>query len=751
MSVRGQESGVRNQRSGVENQRYAAQESSRSAAISEYSVLSTQYDGAGIDLDKEPERYELHEAPHYRFDLDRRDVLKALGGGILVCLLTRSTAAQQRSGRGRGGGGNRPQHIGGWLHIGEDGLVTLYSGKTEVGQNVRTSVAQAAAEELNIDPASIRVILADTDVCPDEGGTSGSRSTPATIPQIRRVGAAAREVLLDLAAERLSADRPTLALKNGAVEHVPSNRSLGFGELTKGQKLMKEISGSALLTPQADWNVLGASTPKLNGREMVTGEHRFASDMQLPGMLYGKVLRAPALDAKLVSADLSESEKLPGVVAVRDGNFVGVAAPTVHEAEQALKKIRAEWSPSAMQSSSKSIYDDLKRAGGTLGTNDALEAALKAADHQLEATYRIAYIAHAPLEPRVGVAQWQDGKLTVWTGTQQPFGVRSQLAQAFNLAADGVRVIVPDAGAGYGGKHTVETAIEAARLAKAAGRPVKLVHTREEEFTWAYFRPAGVIDVRAGMTKDGTMTAWDYHNYNSGQSAVRPLYTIGQQRSEFHSSSSPLRQGSYRALAATANHFARECHISELASMAGIDSLEFRLKNLKDERFMAVLKAAAKQFGWGQSPPKGRGFGIAGGSEKGSYVATCAEVVAGASGKLRVVRAVTAFECGTILNPEHLKNQVEGCVVQGLGGALFEAVEFERGKIMNAAFSAYRVPRFSDTPQLETVLVERKDLAPIGAGETPIVAIAPAVAAAIHQVTGIRPRSLPMSASGVKV
>jgi isoquinoline 1-oxidoreductase len=233
---------------------------------------------------------------------------------------------------------------------------------------------------------------------------------------------------------------------------------------------------------------------------------------------------------------------------------------------------------------------------------------------------------------------------------------------------------------------------------------------------------------------------------------VRALYDIPQQRSQFHSSNSPLRQGSYRSLAATANHFARETHIDELAHTAGIDPLEFRLKNLKDERLRAVLEAAAKQFGWGQRKAvKGKGFGIAGGSDKGSYVATCAEVaVDGASGKIRVVRAVTAFECGAVLNPDHLKNQIEGAVVQGLGGALFEAIEFDGGKIQNAAFSAYRVPRFSDTPILETVLVNRPDLPSVGAGETPIVGIAPAVGNAIFEATGRRAKTLPMSAHGVK-
>ncbi len=738
------ESGIRNQGSEVDH----------------HSLLTP--DTCPLTPEMEPERYELHEPSRYQFGFDRRDILKTLGGGVLVSLVPASQAAAQqrgKGGRGGGGGSGGPQQIGGWLHIAEDGQISLYCGKTEVGQNVRTSVTQAAAEELRVMPESIRVILADTDLVPDDGGTSGSQSTPRTVPQIRRVGAAARELLLDLAAEQLKVDRSSLTIADAKITHTSSGRSLNFGELTKGQKLTKEISGSIPLTLTDQWKILGTSTPKATARAIVTGQHKFSSDISLPGMLHGKVLRPPALDARLVSVDTKEAETLPGVVVVRDGDFVGVAAPTSYEAQQALTKIKAQWSPSSSNtssstSSSKTIFADLKRTGrGGTETNDALEAAFKASEQRIEATYTIAYIAHAPLEPRVGVAQWQDGKLTVWTGTQQPFRVRSELARAFNLTDDKVRVIVPDTGAGYGGKHTVDTTMEAARLAKAAGKPVKIVWTREEEFTWAYFRPAGVIDVRAGMTKDGVLTAWDFHNYNSGQSAVRPLYEIPQQRALFHQANSPLKQGSYRALAATANHFAREGHINEMAHTAGIDPLEFRLKNLKDERLRAVLEAAATKFGWGQTkPPKGRGFGIAGGSEKGSYVATCAEVAADpSSGKIRVVRAVTAFECGTILHPDNLKNQVEGAVLQGLGGALFEAIEFENGKIKNAAFSAYRLPRFSDTPELETVLLNRPDLPPIGAGETPIVCIAPAVAAAIFQATSVRPRSLPMSASGVKV
>jgi isoquinoline 1-oxidoreductase len=282
---------------------------------------------------------------------------------------------------------------------------------------------------------------------------------------------------------------------------------------------------------------------------------------------------------------------------------------------------------------------------------------------------------------------------------------------------------------------------------------VKLVWTREEEFTWAYFRPAGVIEVNAGVSKDGTLTAWEFHNYNSGGSSIRPLYEVPNLKTAFHSARAPLRQGSYRALAATANTFARESHIDDLAKAVGMDPLEFRLKNLKDERLRAVLEAAAKQFGWGKAKPAAdHGFGIAGGSEKASYVATCAEVaVDREGGKVKVVRLVTAFECGKVVNPEHLKNQVEGCLMMGLGGALFEAIRFEDGKILNPSFSRYRLPRFSDLPVMETVLLDRKDLPSVGAGETPIVAVAPAVGNAIFQATGRRLRSLPMVPDGLKL
>jgi isoquinoline 1-oxidoreductase len=313
-----------------------------------------------------------------------------------------------------------------------------------------------------------------------------------------------------------------------------------------------------------------------------------------------------------------------------------------------------------------------------------------------------------------------------------------------------VRVLMPDTGSGYGGKHTGETAVEAARLAKAAKRPVKVMWTREEEFTWAYFRPAGVIDISSAMRKDGKVVSWEYHNYNSGAAGIPTVYDVENQRIQFHPVRTLLRQGSYRALAATANHFARESHMDELAHLANMDPLEFRLKNLTNERLRTVFETGAKKFGWGQAKAPGHGFGMGGGFEKGGNVATFAEVaVDRTSGDVKVLRMTTAFECGAIVNPDGLRNQLEGANIMALGGALFEAIEFENGKILNGRFSDYRLPRFSDVPVLETVLIDRKDIPSAGAGESSLVGVAPALANAIFDASGVRLRSLPLVPNGL--
>ncbi len=694
------------------------------------------------------------EPLRHLFDVSRRDLFKLLGAGLVVGFATRGLTAQES---GRAQTQHIPEELDSWLHIAGDGKVTVFTGKVEMGQNIRTSLTQQVAEELHVAPASISLLMGDTDLTPFDMGTFGSRTTPQMGTQLRHAAATAREMLLEMAAQRWHTERSKLSAQNGVIADPQTGKSISYGELTSGQKLVKIIASEPPLIPASQWKIAGTPMRKVNGRAFVTGAHRYTSDITRPGMLFGKVLRPNAFNATLASFDASGADKLPGVTLVRDGDFIGVAASDLQAAEHALALLKAQWK-APKQLSESELFEYLRKnpetesPGGFGGRasheSGSVQAAMSAAAKTLSQTYTVAYIQHAPLEPRAAVAEWESGKLTIWTGTQRPFAVKEQLAEAFHLSPDKVRLIVPDTGSAYGGKHTGECAVEAARLAKTAGKPVKLIWTREEEFTWAYFRPAGVIDVKSGVSADGTLTAWEFHNYNSGPAAIDTPYNVANQKIEFHPvKNPPLRQGSYRGLAATANFFARESHMDELAHLAGVDPLQFRLKNISDPRLRAVLETVVQKFGWGKhSPPPNHGFGIACGFEKGGYVATAAEVaVDRATGQIRIVRVVEAFDCGPVVNPDGLRNQIQGAIVQGLGGALFEAIHFDDGHVLNPHFRDYRVPRFRDLPKIEVELIDRKDVPPMGAGETPLLALAPAVANAIFSAAGMRLRGLPLA------
>jgi nicotinate dehydrogenase subunit B len=664
----------------------------------------------------------------------RRDFFAVLGGGILVLLVDDSDAQEAGGGARRGTNEPAPTALSAWLHIGEDGRVTVYTGKVEVGQNARTSLTQAVAEELRTPVSSIRMVMGDTGLTPYDMGTFGSQTTPRMWPQIRKASATAREMLIDLASRQWSVERGAVKIADGRI--TAGSQSAGFGELTKGQKLQQTIPTSAALTAPAEWKVAGTSVEKVGAREIVTGAHRYSFDITRPGMQHGKVLYPPSFGATLTSLDSSAAEAIPGVKVVREGDFLGVTAPDATTAERALAALKAEWEQLPAEASNRDVYEYFKKTAQSTGPSGLT-------------SYNVAYIAHVPLEPRAAVAEWSDRKLMVWTGTQRPFGVRSELSEHFKIAEDQVRVVMPDTGSGYGGKHTGDAALEAARLAKAVGKPVRRNWTREEEMTWAYLRPGGVIDVGAKVAEDGTITEWEFHNYNSGNSGLASPYSIANKTERYHPSRSPLRQGSYRGLAATANHFVRESYMDELAHGAKLDPLAFRLKNAKDERLRNVIVAAAGKFGWkDRKKTPGHGFGISAGFEKGGYVATCAEVSV-TNGVVKIVRVSEAFECGAIVNPEHLRNQVEGAVAMGIGGALFEQIEFADNKITNPKLSRYRVPRFADMPVIESVLLDRKDIPSAGSGETPIVGIAPAVGNAIFDATGRRLRSLPLAPKGL--
>lgn len=638
----------------------------------------------------EPDRFELFEPPCYRLEISRRHVLETLGAGWLLTVWVSDAAAQ--------GGG---ESVEARIHLGDDGIFTIFSGKVEEGQGPRTELAMAAAEELGVPVERVRVLLADTARTPDDWLTAGSRTTPQTVPAVRRAAAAAR------------------------------------GWLTAEKRLIE----SPRLREPGQWTVLGKGRWRTDARAIVTGAHRFPSDIVLDGMLYGCVLRAPAYGARLETVDPEAARKAGAAVAVRDGDFAGCAARTSREARAALEAMAAtaRWSGGEKHSYTE-LFSHLR------ATAKERIAPLERRTHHAE--YRTAYIQHAPMEPRAAVAEWKEGRLTVWTGTSNPFGVRGDLARAFGLRAEDVRVIVPDFGGGFGGKHTGEAALEAARLAREAGRPVKVRWTREEEFRWAYFRPAALINAEA-VLENGKVRAWQFTNYNSGAAGLQTPYAIPSRQEKYVPCESPLRTGSYRTLAATANNFAREAFLDELAAAAGADPLDFRLAHLENERIRAVLEAACDRFGWrrrraARRAPN-RGIGLACGTEKNSVVAACVEVeVDPKSRAVRLLEIVEAFECGALLNPWNTRSQVEGCILMGLGAVLREEIQFENGRVTNASFSRYPVTRFRDVPEkLEVVLLDRKALASAGAGETPIIALAPAMAGAVFDATGVRPRALP--------
>jgi isoquinoline 1-oxidoreductase len=660
----------------------------------------------------------------------RRDFLRTLGGGLLVMLSAEYDVAGQESGGGRRGEHDLPSDVAAWLHIGRDGKITAFTGKVEVGQNIRTSLTQAVADELRVSPSVVTLVMGDTALVPWDMGTFGSRTTPTMAPEMRKMAAAARDTLISTAATQWSVPREHLHAKDGFVANGDIKRRASYGDLAAKVDWVNVIGNADLVTPPTHWEVAGTDLPKINAREMVTGKHKYVSDLKPPGMLYGRVLRGPSQGSKLISVDTSAAAKMAGVVVVRDGEFVGVAAGDEGTAEKALASMEAKW-----EEKPPANYKYVVEKFHSLGSES------------VQASYQVAYIAHVPLEPRAAVAQWNGGKLLVSTGTQRPFGVRSELAAAFGLAEAYVHVLMPDTGSGYGGKHSGECAIEAARLAKATGKPVKLIWTREEEFTWAYLRPEGVIDVTSSVDAGGKLASWQFVNRYSGPAGLKTPYDVdeGRKIERFEEREPPLREGSYRGLASTANHFARESHMDEMAAKIGVDPLAFRLNNLKNERLRAVLVAATERFGWSkQKATASRGFGLACGFDKGGHIACCVEVAMSASREVKVERVVAAWDCGAIVNPNHLKNQVEGAIVMGLGGALFEEIEHTDGRIHNPRLSQYRVPRFTDVPKIEVILIDRKDVPSAGAGETPIVGIAPAIANAIFSATGLRIRAMPL-------
>jgi isoquinoline 1-oxidoreductase len=688
--------------------------------------------------------------------LDRRSFLKVFGGGIVVLIRLEPSAllAQGRA---------YPTDVNAYLRIGEDGRVTVFSGKIEMGQGVMTSLAQMAAEDLGVALDSIEMIMGDTDRCPWDMGTFGSLSTRMFGPALRAAAAEARSVLLQLAAEQLGAPKDRLVVEKGvvSVKGEPA-RKVTYGALAKGQAITRTVDEKAVLRAVPDFTVMGRSPLRLDAVDKVTGAGQYAGDVRLPGLLYARLLRPPAHGATLARVDTSEAARVAGVTVVNQDGLVAVLHEDPEVAEAALGRVRPEWNAAPPGADTEGIFADLLAkapAPEVRDTKGDVEAARTAATQLIESTFHKGYVAHAPMEPHVSTARFEGGKMTVWAATQTPFPTKDRLAQTLALDPKNVRVLTPYVGGGFGGKSAGLQSDEAARLAKITGRPVQVAFTRAEEFFYDTFDPASIVKITSAMDGDGKITLWDYDVYFAGDRAAELFYDVPNARRRVYggwrgpgTDAHRFGVGPWRAPGANMNVWARESHIDVMAAEAKLDPVEFRLRNIRDERMRRVLQEAARAFGWAPAAaPSRRGWGVACGIDSGSYAALAAEVkVDPATGAVKVVRVVCAQDMGVVVNPVGATMQVEGCITMGLGYVLGEEVQIRDGKVLDENFDTYQVPRFSWLPRIETVLVKNDALTPQGGGEPAIVPMGAAIANAVFDATGTRPFRLPLTPARVK-
>lgn len=693
--------------------------------------------------------------------LRRRDFIRLIGGGIVVLFTADLSDLLGQETRTRG----YPTDFNAYLRIAPDGRVTVWSGKIEMGQGVVTSLAQTAAEELGVPLDAIDMVMGDTDLCPFDNGTYGSMSTRFFGPALRAAAAEARAVLVALAEERLGRPAEALRVEDGVVSVTAEPKSrVTFGDLAKGQKIVRRLEGKAATKALSDFRIMGKPTTRRDARAKVTGRAVYAGDVRLPGMLYAKLLRPPAHGATPKGlVDTSAAARVAGVVVVNEGGLVAALHADPEEAEKALALVKAEWDVPAPAFDDRSVFDHLLAVGGEGEEREKkgdLAEGAKNAVSIFDAKYVNGYGAHASIETHTALARLEGGKMTVWASTQTPFPNQAAIAQAIGFAKENVRVITPFVGGGFGGKSGGGLqAIEAAKLAKITGKPVQVTWSRAEEFFLDAFRPAAVVKIRSGIDVEGKICLWDYQVWAAGSRSAEQFYDVphnlirtygrwGSDTPKMHL----FATGPWRAPGANVNVFARESQVDAMAAAAKADPLEFRLRNTSDARMRGVLEAAAAKFGWKKGVvPSRRGVGIACGIDAETYVALVAEVkVDAATGKVKVVRVVAAQDMGFVVNPDGARMQMEGCVMMGLGYTLSEEVRFQGGRILTRNFDTYAIPRFSDMPAIETVLVRNDGLPPKGGGEPALVPVGAAVANAIFDATGARLHEMPMTPARVK-
>lgn len=695
---------------------------------------------------KSPTDNQNRTAP--RTGIKRRSFIKALGGGIVLFFapwnsmdLLAMPAPQRRS---------LTKDYNAFLHIATDGTVSCYTGKIEMGQGIITSLAQMMAEELNVPIAKVRMVMGDTDLCPYDAGTWGSLTTRAFGPAMRTAAAEARTVMVQMASEKLGVAADRLEVADGVIMESgnPSVR-VSYAELAQGRKLERYLEIKPVPEDFTKYTLVGKPLNHSDAYEKVTGRAKYTGDLKLPGMLHARILRPPSHGAKLVSADLSAVEAMKGVQVVRDGDFIAVLSETRDLADLAIVRISTDYAFDELNVTSLSVFGYINRGeyrSNTVRNDGNVAEAAEQSSRLFEHEYHDPYLAHAPIETHTALAKFEDGKVTVWASTQSPFGLQDSIVRELGMTLDTVRVITPFVGGGFGGKSPSQQGVEAARLARMTGKPVMVAWTRDEEFFYDAFHPASVVKVKSGTDSEGRIILWDYNVYLAGTRGAEVIYDVpnarvtshGEDRSKYRVH--PFATGAWRAPNNNTNTFARETQIDIMAAAAGIDPLEFRLRNLKDEKMTGVLKAVAERFGYTPGKlPSGRGIGMACGTDAGTWVAFMAEVsVDRTTGTVKVLRLACAQDMGLCVNPQGALIQMEGCMTMALGYTLTEEVRFEAGRVLDLNFDSYSIPKFSWLPKLECIIMDRPDQPPQGGGEPAIIGVGAAVGNAIFDATGAR-------------
>jgi CO/xanthine dehydrogenase Mo-binding subunit len=722
---------------------------------------------------------------------NRRTFLQGGGALVIGLALPRPGAAQRTSGADQALGKTVDgSEVDGFLAVRADGRIVVYCGKVDLGQGVRIAIPQMAAEELGVAIEKIVLVEGDTALTPNQGGTGGSRGITDGGVQIRQASATARDALLRLASEKSGRPVAELEIVDGLVRPKGGGAGTPIGELVGERRFGLKVDPKAKLKDPATYTVVGKPLPRPDVRGKVTGTHQYVHDLTLDGMLHARVIRPPAVGARLVEVDEASIKSIPGASVVRKDSFLAVVAEDEWDAVSAARALKARWSDASMLVGQAGVRDWLR--AGPFESEEVLvrkgdaKQMLGASERRVSAEYYWPMQSHASMGPSCAVADVRDGKATIWSASQATHKFRETCARMLDMPQAAVRVIYLDGSGCYGMNGHDDAAADAALISRAVGKPVRVQWTREDEHGWDPKGPPQLLALEGALDADGKIAAWRSELWLPKATANlpnmpllaplaagipqptgistgllsqngNPPYAVANQEVVVHwLKDSPLRPSNIRAPGKVGNGFAVESFTDELAVAARRDPLEFRLAGLSDPRGIEVLKRAGKLIGWQSRPspgPGGVGRGIAYLHYKNNetYVATAMEVeVDRASGQIRVRRVACAHDCGLVINPDALRQQIEGCTLQTLSRALHEEVAFDRSRVTSVDWASYPILRFAEVPQIAIELIDRPSEPPLGAGEAASTTVAPALANAVYDASGIRLRTVPFTPERVK-